>query len=178
MRSCRVSQPVNKKFMRLPKIILSEQAYFITTNVFDRAWVFVDRKTKEPSRDQCDIFVRNLMFYRRVYQFRLWGFVIMLDHAHILLRMGKHGNICDALRDIKRRSSFEIHAIFGGDGPLWQSNFYEHSIRDEHDLEEKLNYIHVNPVRAGLSENPEGWRYSSACWYAGLPSVIKIDSFG
>ena len=42
-------------------------------------------------------------------------------------------------------------------------------------IEQKMNYIHMNPVRAGIVSNPEDFIYSSARNYAGLPSKIELD---
>ena len=44
-------------------------------------------------------------------------------------------------------------------------------------MREKLDYIHANPVKRGYVRLPEHWRYSSASHYAGLDSLIDIDSW-
>ncbi len=44
-------------------------------------------------------------------------------------------------------------------------------------MHEKLNYIHINPVKRGYVSLPEHWRYSSAGHYMGLSGLIDIDSW-
>lgn len=44
---------------------------------------------------------------------------------------------------------------------VWQRRFWEHTIRDERDLEHHLNYLHFNPVKHGLCECPHAWAASS-----------------
>ena len=44
---------------------------------------------------------------------------------------------------------------------IWQRRFWEHTIRDEQDLENYLNYIHYNPVKHNLVSCPHLWQYSS-----------------
>ncbi|MCK8516933.1 transposase [Methylonatrum kenyense] len=44
---------------------------------------------------------------------------------------------------------------------LWQRRFWEHRIRDYNDLRRHVDYIHYNPVRHGLVDNPAEWPYSS-----------------
>ena len=44
---------------------------------------------------------------------------------------------------------------------LWQPRFWEHTIRDEHDLERHLNYIHFNPVKHGYVSRVQDWAHSS-----------------
>jgi len=49
----------------------------------------------------------------------------------------------------------------GGEYNLWQSLYWEHTIKDEADLEAHIDYIHYNPVKHGLVKNPVDWPYSS-----------------
>ena len=44
---------------------------------------------------------------------------------------------------------------------IWQKSFYDFNIYSEHKLEQKLNYIHQNPVKAGFCKEPGQWVYSS-----------------
>ncbi|MDX1811984.1 MAG: transposase, partial [Gammaproteobacteria bacterium] len=48
-----------------------------------------------------------------------------------------------------------------GENDLWQARFWEHTIRDEKDLEQHINYIHYNPVKHGLVKSVKDWPYSS-----------------
>ncbi|MDX2214840.1 MAG: transposase [Oculatellaceae cyanobacterium bins.114] len=44
---------------------------------------------------------------------------------------------------------------------VWQRRFWEHQIRDEHDLNQHIDYIHYNPVHHQLVQHPKDWQYSS-----------------
>ena len=44
---------------------------------------------------------------------------------------------------------------------IWQERFYEHTIRDEKDLLKTLEYIQFNPIKHGLVEDINDWKYSS-----------------
>jgi putative transposase len=48
-----------------------------------------------------------------------------------------------------------------GEYNLWQKRYWEHTIKDEADLEAHIDYIHYNPVKHGLVKNPVDWPYSS-----------------
>jgi putative transposase len=48
-----------------------------------------------------------------------------------------------------------------GERGIWQRRFWEHTIRDEKDYENHLNYIHNNPVKHGYVQNATDWPYSS-----------------
>ncbi len=45
--------------------------------------------------------------------------------------------------------------------PVWQKKYYEHTIRDEKDFQEKVKYMYDNPVKHGWVEKEEDWEYSS-----------------
>ena len=49
--------------------------------------------------------------------------------------------------------------------PVWQVRFYSFEIHSTPKIEEKLTYMHLNPVRAGLATTATQWRWSSARWY-------------
>jgi putative transposase len=71
---------------------------------------------------------------------------------------------------------------------IWQRRFWEHTIRDEADLESHFDYIHYNPVKHGLVQRPGDWPWSSfhrwvraghysADWAAGTaPMVVPRDT--
>jgi putative transposase len=51
------------------------------------------------------------------------------------------------------------------DGPICQTHYYDRNLENEDKLQEKLTYIHNNPVRAGLVAEACDWPHSSAVWY-------------
>ena len=70
-------------------------------------------------------------------------------------------NIRRWLEDGKARY---LEAINPSD-PYWQPKYYSFEIYSRAKIEEKLTYMHQNPVRAGLVERPVDWKWSSARWY-------------
>ena len=113
---------------------------------------------------------------------RCVGFVLMPNHVHALIWLPEPGDITRFLHGWKRMSSFRIrqwHAqqapnYFQGFGPgdkFWQPKSYIFHIHSEAKLREKLDYMHLNPVRAGLVAKAEQWRWSSARWYIYRQSV-------
>jgi hypothetical protein len=63
---------------------------------------------------------------------------------------------------IKGGSSHRIHELRSHKMEIWQRGFYDWTIRDAEDWQQKTRYIHENPVVDKLVERPEGWPYSSA----------------
>ena len=106
---------------------------------------------------------------RRERPFSIDAVVILPDHLHVLFTLppgdadfpGRwrriKGHFSQALLDqgtrLNRRPS--------GRMALWQSRFWEHTIRDEVDLEHHVDYIHFNPVKHRLVARVSDWPYSS-----------------
>jgi REP element-mobilizing transposase RayT len=99
---------------------------------------------------------------RRKRRFLLHEFVIMPNHFHLLLTPAAEIPLETALQFIKGGFSYrakrEIHFAF----EIWQASFVNHRIRDAEDYKHHHTYIWENPVRAGLSERPELFAWSSA----------------
>jgi len=113
---------------------------------------------------------------------RCVGFVIMPDYVHALIWLPEPGQLSRFVHGWKRMSSFylrswyretapEYTSEFGEGDPFWQPRYYSFEIFERRKLGEKLDYMHMNPVRAGLVERPIDWRWSSARWYELRQSV-------
>jgi len=59
---------------------------------------------------------------------------------------------------------------------LWQEGSYPEEIVNEEMMEQKIEYIHENPVRRGYVKSPTEWRYSSAGDYEGMSGLLPIDT--
>ena len=53
-------------------------------------------------------------------------------------------------------------------GELWQERFFDRALRTVREYHEKVEYIHLNPVRRGLAKNAEDWKWSSMREFAGV----------
>ena len=106
---------------------------------------------------------------RRERPFTIDAIVVLPDHLHAILTMPSNdadfpgrwrrikGHFSNALLetglDLKRRPN--------GDLALWQRRFWEHTIRDERDFAQHVDYIHFNPAKHGLVQRVRDWPYSS-----------------
>ena len=115
------------------------------------------------------------------------GFVVMPNHVHALVWFPKTGQLTKFIHEWKRLSSYYIREWYRTNAPnyvrgfgegdkFWQPKYYAFEIYSRPKIEEKLNYIHLNPVRAGLVSSAVDWRWSSARWYEQRRSVgVKLD---
>jgi len=107
---------------------------------------------------------------------RLIGFVLMPDHVHAILWFSEIGLLPSFMKVWKQQSSRAIRsnvmprlasyaATVTDDDPFWQRRYYAFQIYEPHKLQEKLDYMHLNPVRAGLVNLAVEWLWSSAPYY-------------
>ena len=66
----------------------------------------------------------------------------------------------------------------GADGELWQPRFFDRALRSVKEYNEKVEYTHLNAVRAGLVSRPEDWRWSSYNEYAGMSAEEQNERCG
>jgi putative transposase len=73
------------------------------------------------------------------------------------------------------RSTLVEYASKVGESPVWQAKYHAFNLYSRRKIEEKLTYVHQNPVRAGLVPAPCDWRWSSARHYElGKPVGVKV----
>ena len=72
------------------------------------------------------------------------------------------------MKSAKLTSTNALGRLRGEAGELGQPRFFDHALRTVHDYWEKVEYIHLNPVRRGLVVKTEDWIWSSAAKYSGV----------
>lgn len=147
-----------------------------------------------------DVFEQALERVRRWYNLQVIGYVVMPEHVHLLLSEPECSSLAVALQMLKQISSRKLHKMGvhrmggprfrpllakrgvakGGEQvaqPVWQKRYYDFNVFSDHKRIEKLRYMHRNPVKRGLVEKPEDWKWSSHCHYlTGIEGVIEIES--
>ena len=145
---------------------LNNGVYFLTFTV--KKWYHIfDR------HNRWNIVADSLRFCREHKNLKIYGFVFMTNHIHIIV---ESPNVADFIRDFKRHTSREIHknivALEQGierlfvnpDGKfaVWQETNMPIFLESEKVFLQKLNYIQENPVRKNYVINAEDWYWTSA----------------
>lgn len=94
-------------------------------------------------------------------RYQLLAWCIMPNHVHVMIREVETHPLGKVVQGWKGGSAIEINRQLGRSGRLWNLDFHDRFIRDESHYHRCLNYIHRNPVKAGLCEDPEDWSFSS-----------------
>jgi putative transposase len=116
------------------------------------------RKAYFATPDSKDTFLDSLELTRRRYRFEVLGYVVMPEHVHLLVSEPVDHDVLlsKALQALKFSVSRRLSAR-----PFWQRRYYDFNVFSHNKRVEKLKYMHRNPVKRGLVERPDEWRWSS-----------------
>jgi REP-associated tyrosine transposase len=146
--------------------------HFITCSCYRRLpWLCTAR-----NRDR---FLSILEQTRQRYRFVVVGYVVMPEHIHLLIAEPEVGTPSTVMQVLKQRTARALlpkkkrmnrrqRPLFDDAVvrmPFWQARFYDFNVRTTKKRVEKLRYMHRNPVKRGLVESPEQWRWSSYRFY-------------
>jgi putative transposase len=107
-----------------------------------------------------DLFEDALQKAHSRYRFDVIGYVVMPEHVHLLVSEPGRELLSVALQGLK------LSVVRRTTRPrFWQARYYDFNVQTEEKRLEKLNYIHWNPMKRGLVDRPEDWRWSSYRYY-------------
>ncbi len=160
---------------------IPNHCYFVTATIAGRRPALADPVAAR-------IVVDCLCWLQHHEAIRLMGFVVMPDHMHFAFVLepttsrpgGRSYNredsgeepvgaasrprpsLANVMRGFKSYTARRINEAFGLTGPLWQTAYHDHLVRDRKDFETRLRYMHGNPVRKGLSRFEHDYVFSTA----------------
>jgi REP element-mobilizing transposase RayT len=172
------------------QIVEQDALHYVTFQIV--RWV--DLFTRKVYRD---IVIDSLKYCQLNKGLEIYAFVVMSNHVHILLR-SDIGKLSDTIREFKSFTAKQILLAIDTESESrrdWMLNLFEFAakqhkrnekyqiwthenhaelIHSDKFIIQKINYIHNNPVRAGIVENPEDYLYSSATDFAGKRCLLDI----
>jgi putative transposase len=114
----------------------------------------------------CDEYRTVLREKLSDFHSRLFAYVLMPDHIHLLLQLPEEVTLEKLMNHINGASARKINNVLETTGnKFWQGGFHDVYLRESRDFAIKVNYIHNNPVKAGIVRRPEEYAFSSAKFY-------------
>ena len=94
-------------------------------------------------------------------EYDLICYCIMSNHVHLVIKLRENSRSLDKImQSIKSFSAIKCNEIFGRKGKFWQHENYDHIIRNESELERIVEYVLSNPVKAGLVNSKNEWKWN------------------
>lgn len=147
-----------------------------------------------------DIFMESLKYCIKHKDLLLFSYVIMSNHVHLILRTENEVGLSAIVRDLKTFTSkriiqsilenpgesrsewmlrlFRYYAKYNSNNTkfqFWKQNNHPVELVSPKWINQKLSYIHLNPVEAGIVDLPEHYLYSSARNYVGQEGLIAVE---
>lgn len=166
--------------------------YFVTLTVIHWIDVFIRNEYK-------NLFLKEICIKQKKKGLEVYAWVIMSSHIHMIIGTNDK-KMEDILRDLKSQTSKKFRKIIKSNKQesrrewiLWmmeragkknsQNEKFQFWKQDSHPIElfnndimqQKLDYIHNNPVEAGFVDKAEDWLYGSARDYCGLKGLLEIQ---
>lgn len=127
------------------------------------------------------VFLKSLEKFRQRFDFKMYCFVIMDNHVHLIVKTGSFINISKIMQAVTLSFSVKFRKKYGYTGYVWQGRFKSKVIEGENYILECIDYIHSNPVRAEIVDRTEDYYWSSCNFYQRLDTDItdhiRIDRF-
>jgi putative transposase len=127
------------------------QTYMVTSSTWGRRALLHNERWAK--------LLIDTLYHYRGSAYLLHEFVIMPDHIHVLLT--PLTSVEKAVQFIKGGFSYRAKKELGSNMEVWQAGFQDHRIRDANDYSSHVVYIHNNPVKERLCEDPQDFPYSS-----------------
>ena len=159
---------------RLRRFVVSDGWFFITCRLLPRRRILSDSEFAA---------LAEVIDERRAeHGFLLTAWVFLPDHWHAISYPQHPLTISKVMEAIKDGATKRINRRRREVGMLWQPRFFDRALRTVREYNEKVEYIHLNPVRAGLARRAVEWPWSSVHDYTGsvqgpvaAPSGLGID---
>jgi putative transposase len=153
-----------KKIFNLPG-----HRHFVTFTTYKRRRFLMPERTR-------DIVVEVLQKSLSTHQTLCSGFVVMPNHVHAILFGDETFIVSRFVQVWKKTTSYRIKQFYErelteyldacpNDGPIWQPGFYDFNVESDEKNNEKLDYMHHNPVVDQLAPISVSWLWSSARYY-------------
>jgi putative transposase len=174
------------------KIRDQERPHFVTFAT--ESWV--DVFTRQIYKD---IIVDSIKHCQTEKGLLLYAWCLMTNHIHLIVGRSKEEKIEEIIRDFKKYTSGQICTAIEKNNvesrkawmldifrsaarkskkhtkyKFWQNEYHPIELSDNKMMDQKLDYIHENPVKEGIVEKPEDYLYSSARDYAGIKGLLEI----
>jgi len=140
---------------RIARIIAPGYPHHITQRGNNRATVFFDDEDRQ-------IYLNLLAGYAKKHQIQIWAWCLMSNHIHLLAVPGTETSLSRGIGLTNQMYTQYLNRKLKQSGRIWQNRFFSCVVENEQYLWTVARYIERNPLKAGLAESVEEYRWSSA----------------
>ena len=145
------------------------------------------------------MIIESLKFCQKEKGLQIYGWCIMSSHLHLIVRRAGKYELSEILRDFKKYTSKKVIEIINeinesrrewmlqefaasaaslkrnSKYKVWKDGNHPVLLDSNKMMEQRLDYLHNNPVQAGIVDEPEHYVFSSARDYAGMKGLLEVE---
>ena len=140
---------------RLARVVLPGYPHHVTQRGNRRQTTFFNQQDYR-------YYLSVMAKWCRHHQVEVWAYCLMPNHVHLVIVPSSEDSLARAVGEAHRRYALKVNQREGWRGHLWQERFASF-VMDQTHLLAAVRYVELNPVRAGLVDRPEDYKWSSAC---------------
>ena len=140
---------------RIARIIAPGHPHHITQRGNNRTTVFFDDEDRQN-------YLKLLIGYARKHEFQIWAYCLMDNHVHLLAVPGTETALAQGIGLTNQVYTQYLNRKLSQSGRIWQNRFFSCVVDSERYLWTVARYIERNPLKVGLAERAEDYRWSSA----------------
>lgn len=134
----------------------------------------INRQTIFEDEEDATQFLQTLEKYRIEGNFILYGYCLMGNHVHLLIKE-ENEDLGSSMRRIGASYVYWYNWKYQRCGHLFQDRFKSEAVEDDRYFLTVLRYIHQNPVKAGIVEDINAYKWSSYSEYTGKRKMVETD---
>jgi putative transposase len=146
---------------RLPRLTVPGLPHHLIQRGNNRQSIFIDEV-------DCGNYLRELRELATAHRVAIHAYVLMPNHVHLIVTPGEHGLLGRMMQALGRRYVRRFNDRHKRTGTLWEGRYRSTVIEADRYLVACMRYVELNPVRAGLVEEPALFRWSSHAHHVGL----------
>jgi REP-associated tyrosine transposase len=128
--------------------------------------------------DRIAALAESALFHFDGQRYRLIAWCVMPNHVHALIETNEDWPLAGVFHSWKSFTTHKANRILKRTGELWQREYHDRFIRDDRHFAKAVSYIESNPVKAGLVQAPDQWKWSSARWRASWAETKEEERAG
>lgn len=144
---------------RTQRVIMDNASYHIMVRGNQKQITFIEKEDFVK-------YLEFLMHYKREYRFKLYGYCLMPNHAHLVLEVKNGADLKKIMQGLNQAYTIWFNKKYKKVGHLWQGRYKSMVIQRNKYILDCLEYVELNPVRANISKSPVEYAWSS--WKARL----------
>ena len=154
---------------RHSRFTVDDGIYHVMVRGNNREDIFIDD-------DDFEYFLDMVKETKKRYEYKVYHYALMNNHVHMIITVHRKEDLSKIMRSINTMYPAYYRKKYGGIGHFFQDRYRSFIIQEGKYLLECGKYVELNPVKAGMAENPEEYKWSSYRKYIGQKNeIVDLD---